>query len=256
MFNNNKIKITNYNIYSEKIHDDIVIAHLSDLHEKEFGHKNHRLFRAVAALKPDIIAITGDLVAHERQKAADIAYTENLAAGLSKIAPTYFVTGNHERHFHDEIVDALARNGVATIHGHIHSFMVGQSKINLSGVHDTSYTGLSALHSIHFHNAENADGFNIFLSHRPEFFEWLSEKNVDLVLCGHTHAGQIRFPKFGAFVMEGQGFFPKYVQGEYKNGDTTMIISRGLGSSGYPAIRINNPPDLVAINIRRQPAAA
>ncbi|MEG0251193.1 MAG: metallophosphoesterase, partial [Christensenellaceae bacterium] len=74
-------------------------------------------------------------------------------------------------------------------------------------------------------------------------------KNIDLILCGHTHAGQIRFPVIGSFAMSGQGLFPKYMQGEFVEGNTTMIISRGLGSSGYPAVRINNPPELVVVNV-------
>ena len=53
--------------------------------------------------------------------------------------------------------------------------------------------------------------------------------------------------------MSGQGFMPKYVEGEFTDGATTMIISRGLGSSGYPKIRINNPPELVAVYIEPDP---
>ena len=53
--------------------------------------------------------------------------------------------------------------------------------------------------------------------------------------------------------MNGQGFLPKYVLGEFTDGATTMIISRGLGASGYPKIRINNPPELVAVYIAPDP---
>lgn len=248
MFNNNKIKVTAYDLYTDKIDSEVVIAHLSDLHEKEFGKGNRHLFESVAALEPDIIAITGDLVAHERQKFADLKYTKALAMGLSEIAPSYFVTGNHERHFHDEIVDTLHENGVTTISEGLHSHIIDGSTINVSGMDDISYLHADVSKSVRVY--EDLEGFNVFLAHRPEFFPRYSVSNIDLVLCGHTHAGQIRFPGFGAFVMSGQGFMPKYVQGQHTKSDTTMIISRGLGSSGYPAIRINNPPDLCAIRLK------
>ena len=85
------------------------------------------------------------------------------------------------------------------------------------------------------------------MTHQPQIYPLLLDKNVDLILAGHTHAGQIRIPVISRLYMMGQGWFPKYMQGEFTNGDTTMIISRGLGSSGYPTLRINNPPDLVMI---------
>lgn len=49
--------------------------------------------------------------------------------------------------------------------------------------------------------------------------------------------------------MMGQGLFPKYMEGEFVKDDMTMIISRGLGASGYPTVRVNNPPDLVVIEV-------
>lgn len=247
MFNNNKIEVTSYGLFSSKVTHELVIVHLSDLHEKEFGHKNSLLFHKVHSLKPDIIAITGDLVAHENQKGPDILYTEQLAHGLSSIAPSYFVTGNHEKQFDSEITGALAQNGVPTIRKGIYSHHIRGSKVNISGMDDVDYETADLKKAVTVFKEE--PGYNIFLAHRPEFFSEYLNKNIDLVLCGHTHAGQIRFPKFGALAVRGQGFFPKYVQGEFTDGETTMIISRGLGSSGYPAIRINNPPDLVVVYV-------
>lgn len=248
MFNNNRIELTSYGLYSSKVTHEVVIAHLSDLHEKEFGKKNANLMRKVQALKPDFIAITGDLVAHENQKRPPLPYAKLLARGLSTIAPTYFVTGNHERLFDAEITETLADGGVKTIRGGIETLHIRGGAVNISGMDDITYEGADVVDAVRVFAKK--EGFNVFLAHRPEFFELYLNRNIDLVLCGHTHAGQIRFPKIGTFVMSGQGFMPKYVQGEFTDGQTTMIISRGLGSSGYPAVRINNPPDLVAVYIQ------
>ena len=247
MFNNSRIEVTRYGLHSPKVKGEVKIAHLSDLHEKEFGQGNGRLFKKVDLLKPDIIAVTGDIVAHENQKAACGDYAVNLARGLAAIAPSFFVTGNHERQFDHEICGAFAQSGVTVVKGGVYTMDIRGSRVNVSGIDDVSYGGVDIEKA--FHVFEDMEGFNVFLTHRPEFFEMGLRRNIDLILAGHTHAGQIRFPKFGSFFMMGQGWFPRYMQGQFSDGETTMIISRGLGSSGYPTFRINNPPDLVLIDV-------
>lgn len=251
LFNNNTIVVNPYGLYSEKIKDGLIVAHLSDLHEKSFGPDNEELFAAVAGLNPDLIAVTGDLVAHESQPRADVAYTETLAAGLAPIAPCFFVSGNHERQFAHEIFPVLEKNGVHVLHGDVHSLDIRGSKVNVSGIHDPLIDPDSV--SANLDVFAGVDGYNIFLTHRPEFFEAYAGRNIDLVLAGHTHAGQIRLPKISSVYMMGQGLFPKYMEGEFTNGATTMIISRGLGASGYPTVRLNNPPDLVAVQVTAPP---
>ncbi|WP_066645321.1 metallophosphoesterase [Christensenella timonensis] len=252
MFNNNTVQITSYGILSDKVASGVVVAHLSDLHEKEFGARNGQLFRKVEKLMPDIIAVTGDMVAHEHQKGIDARYTKQFARTLAGIAPAYFVTGNHERNFDGQIEDIMQEYGVTVLRsGDLQKVRAGGNEINIAGMDDISFNGVDVMDSVNVFS--ETSGFNIFLAHRPEYYPLYLHKNIDLVLSGHTHAGQIRFPKIGAFAMSGQGFMPKYVEGEFTDGATTMIISRGLGSSGYPKIRINNPPELVAIYIEPDP---
>lgn len=251
LFNNNTIVMDPYGLICDKVRDSLRIAHLSDLHEKRFGTANEQLFEAVSSIQPDIIAVTGDLVAHTTQKAADLEYTEELARGLAAIAPTFAVTGNHEAHFVEEVCDTLRRNGVRVLRGEREAIEVRGTTVNVAGVDDPVF-GMRGLPEI-FSAFSSADTYNLLLTHRPELFPILVEHNVDLVLAGHTHAGQIRLPQISSFYMPGQGFFPKYMEGECTVGATTMIISRGLGSSGYPTFRINNPPDLVAIEVRGAP---
>ena len=247
LFNNNKILTSIYGLESKKTQQGICIAHLSDLHEKEFGINNWGLFFKVKELQPDIIAITGDLVAHENQKTANVQYTRELAEGLCRIAPTFFVTGNHERKYEEEICEALTQGGVVVLKGGVHTLDIRGARINISGMDDP------VIDESHMNSAiasfAQLDGYNVFLTHRPEIYDLCLRKNIDLVLAGHTHAGQVRIPFFSNLYMLGQGWFPKYVNGVFTDGDTTMIISRGLGSSGYPTFRLNNPPDLVAVYI-------
>ena len=92
------------------------------------------------------------------------------------------------------------------------------------------------------------EAYTILLAHRPEDFD-IYVNEVNLVLSGHSHGGQIRFPFIGALVAPDQGIFPKYSDGLYSKDKTKMIISRGLGTSVIP-IRINNPPEIIVIKLK------
>ena len=90
--------------------------------------------------------------------------------------------------------------------------------------------------------------FTILLSHRPELFAVYAKHQIDLVLSGHAHGGQIRLPLIGGVVAPHQGFFAEYDAGQYTSGTTNMVVSRGLGNSLFP-FRVNNRPELVVITL-------
>ena len=79
----------------------------------------------------------------------------------------------------------------------------------------------------------------------------IKNKNIDLVLSGHAHGGQFRLPFLGGVIAPNQGLFPKYDAGIYTENGTTMIVSRGIGNSIIP-VRINNPPEIVIIELNLQ----
>ena len=91
--------------------------------------------------------------------------------------------------------------------------------------------------------------FNILLSHRPELFDLYADRNIDLIFSGHAHGGQFRIPFIGGLVAPDQGLFPKYTSGVYKQNQSTMIVSRGLGNSIIP-IRIFNRPEIVVVTLQ------
>ena len=86
------------------------------------------------------------------------------------------------------------------------------------------------------------------LAHRPELFETYVEAGVDLVFSGHAHGGQFRLPFIGGLVAPNQGFFPKYDAGHFSEGNTTMIVSRGIGNSIIP-IRFNNCAEITIADL-------
>jgi predicted MPP superfamily phosphohydrolase len=93
--------------------------------------------------------------------------------------------------------------------------------------------------------------YKILLSHRPEKFPLYVKNNMDITFSGHAHGGQVRVPFIGAIIAPHQGFFPKYSSGMYREGESTMIVSRGLGNSLVP-VRILNRPEIVITTLLRE----
>ena len=129
-------------------------------------------------------------------------------------------------------------------------------KISISGIDDPDFaikTNKSPASHMSEENLKEVcsfDGYNILLSHRPEYFENYVDSEIDLVLSGHAHGGQVRLPFAGGIVAPDQGFFPDYDSGLYSKDKTYMSVSRGIGNSVIP-IRVNNRPEIVVITLEK-----
>lgn len=238
-------RVNEYTVESAKIKTPVRIAQVSDLHEKSFGKDNRILFDAVEGLRPDLVAITGDMIYHSHTKRPNRAYIENVAAWAGAF-PSFFVTGNHERVWTDYTKAIFRENGVPVLDGKYVSFAVGGTKLYIGGVDDPSIDRNGA-DKLRFPD----DGrFNLLLAHDPlPFRGGYDRTGADLVLCGHTHGGQIRFPGGKALIAPGSHtLFPQYSDGLYQSGDTTMIISMGLGVSMIP-FRLFAPSEVLLVHL-------
>lgn len=245
------INIGNANIPAS--FDGFKIAHISDLHNAEFGVQNEKLIEILRAEHPDLIAITGDLIDSNH---TDISIAITFVQQAAQIAPCYFVTGNHEAWLGDKYNDfevQLANNGVCVLHNQTEVIEKSGSTIQIVGVDDPAFAESSSMFNLaagvvgtEIDNSRVENGYKILLSHRPEVFSVYSEKKIDLALCGHAHGGQFRLPLIGGLIAPDQGLFPKYDSGVYTEGNTTMIVSRGIGNSVIP-IRFNNKPEIVIV---------
>ena len=83
----------------------------------------------------------------------------------------------------------------------------------------------------------------------PELFEQYVLYGAELVLAGHAHGGQFRLPWLGGLIAPDQGLLPRWTAGVYRQENTAMVVSRGLGNSVMP-LRIGNPPELVVVTLR------
>ena len=256
---NTALELNSYTICSDKLpgaFDGYRIAHISDLHNAEFGEGNQRLLDMLREAEPDVIAMTGDLIDSRR---TNLAVALAFAKEAAQIAPCYYVSGNHEARVleYQDLKAGLEAAGVTVLDDAYVKIEVSGESITVMGVNDPSFSAdympgdaaeidqkLSAL------TAETS-GFTILLSHRPELFNTYVRHDMDLVLSGHAHGGQFRLPLIGGLIAPNQGLFPRYDAGLYSERDTNMIVSRGLGNSIVP-FRFNNRPEVVLIELESQ----
>ncbi len=243
---NPAFRVKEYKIYSNKIASAVRIAHLSDLHEKEFGANNHELFDAVERLNPDLIAITGDMIYDTFTRQPNDTYIETVAAWAPAIAPSFFVTGNHERVWTEYVKDIFTQHGVCVLENNVVSLAVHNTVIDIGGVEDPTVDPYG-FRKLLF---PDKNRFCLLLAHDPSPFEdGYVKTGADLVLCGHTHGGQIRFPGGKAIISPGDHRpFPKYSDGSYTGNGATMIISMGLGVSVIP-FRLFAPREILLIHL-------
>ena len=256
LWGNRTIELNRITIFSKDLpsaFSGYKIAQISDLHNAQFGNENAMLIRLLKEASPDIIVITGDIVdsTHTDMDTA-IAFVRDIV----EIAPCYYVTGNHEAWLgsdYNELENALIEEGVIVLHDEAVTLEKEGQTIQMIGVDDPDFSYIAAdkIISAKLENINITQEFTLMLSHRPELFDSYVENEIDLVLSGHAHGGQVRIPLIGGLIAPNQGLFPKYDAGVYSEGNTTMVVSRGIGNSVIP-IRINNRPEIVLIELQSE----
>ena len=255
---NTALELNTYTVTSSRLpknFDGYRIAHVSDLHNAEMGESNEKLLSMLREADPDMIAITGDLI---DSRNTDVEIALQFVQEAMKIAPCYYVSGNHEARVneYEELKTGLISAGVIILEDAQTEISIEGQTITLIGVNDPSFqtdylfgdsetvmnSKLTELHT-------DGEAFTILLSHRPELFDAYAEHDVDLVLSGHAHGGQFRLPFIGGVVAPNQGLFPEYDAGIYTEGNTSMLVSRGIGNSILP-FRINNRPEVILIELQ------
>lgn len=259
-WSNKALELNSYTVTSDELPDSFNgfrIAQVSDLHNAEMGKENEKLISMLKDSAPDIIVITGDMI-DSRNTKVDVALS--FAEQAVKIAPCYYVTGNHEARVdkYGDLKDGLLELGVIVLEDARVEIELSGEIITLIGVGDPSFQtdylfgdDETVVKSKLDELTSEDDGYTILLSHRPELFDVYVESGVDLVFSGHAHGGQFRIPFIGGVVAPNQGVFPKYDAGIFTEGNTNMVVSRGVGNSIIP-FRVNNRPEVILIELTTQ----
>lgn len=224
---------------------------LGDLHATWFGEKNETLLEAVRAQEPEYIVLVGDLLDAFREVPEN--YAEETAAGLAAIAPTYYVTGNHEWAAGDvpSLKKTLEAQGVTVLSNQFVTLERNGDTAVLAGVDDPNgYADQKSPETVAREvRAACGDAFWMLLAHRNNFFpERYSLLGADLVISGHGHGGLIRLPFTDGLISTERRLFPSYTAGLYEKNGSTLFVTRGLGNSGR-TFRLFNRPEVAVLTL-------
>lgn len=240
------------------------IVFLSDLHNHEYGDHNEKLVNAIKAVKPDMILVTGDMLVGKKGRSFDKA--ASFMTQLPQIAPVYYANGNHEQRMHENeeyygdaywrYKEKLENSGVI--------FLVNENcRLNWYGHSEILY-GLeipaecyARLRGYHLTAEEieirlgkaDPEAYRILLAHNPGYVKMYQEWGADLILSGHLHGGIIRLPGIGGVVDPQAGVFPRYSGSCYREGSTSIVVSKGLGTHTVN-IRLFNPAELIVLHVQ------
>lgn len=255
LWSNVSVQLTSFEIKSGNIpaaFNGFRIVHVSDLHNTDYGNKNEKLLQLIRDAKPDMIAITGDLL---DSRSTNISTALDFVCKAVELAPVYYVPGNHESRVQEsvfaEFEQKLKESGAVYLRNEAVIFERDGQTIHIAGIDDPFFRDDIYMTAQEIRAVYPDNGFKLLLSHRPEQFCEYSAAQVDLALCGHAHGGQFRIPFVGGVFSPHQGLFPEYDAGVFTQGSTNMVVSRGLGNSVLP-LRINNRPELVCVELIKE----
>ena len=253
----NTIAITNYCVNITKNDAKLKFVVITDLHNKEYGEKNADLAELVKEQNPDFIAVCGDMV---NRGDPDTTKMKDVLEKLSKIAPTYCCLGNHERDnaakFGTDFKSETNSTGAVLLDNEYIKFTKNGKSVLIGGVSDYPYYEFYTpdddvpSRTLWEEFAEKAkNNFTILLHHQPEYIaEDAKKTDIDLIVCGHTHGGQIQLPFIGGVIAPNQGLFPKYDKGEFDLDGTKMIVCAGLSNTVFIP-RINNQVEIGVVTV-------
>ncbi len=263
----NSLETEEYTVTSDRIESDVKIVLISDLHDHTFGEKNKELVKILKDQKPDLILMAGDMI-NDVSKDSHVAL--ELIEQVKDIAPVYYSLGNQEEDYiakkTSDLISELQDAGAIVLDESYRDIVVNGNSIRLGGMYDYAFaldgnnttTKESMRPSLYrfLTDFQDTNSYRLMMAHRPDSFifgDAAKTWDIDLVVSGHNHGGQVILPVLGGIYGGDQGWFPKYVDGIHhfktlKN----MIITRGLGSGKEKLPRFNNKPEVVIIHLEKE----
>ncbi|MCA9263128.1 MAG: metallophosphoesterase [Planctomycetales bacterium] len=227
--------------------DGLQIAHLSDLHFT--GHIDRRFFTEVVdqtnALRADLIAITGDII----DKAKCLTWIPEILGRLQAPQGVFYVLGNHELRVKDEpaVRQALQSAGLVDMGDHWRVLDLPGGSLLLAGNERPWYRRVAEMKDAPRFTPGGDPLFRVLLTHTPDQLPWARRHGFDLMLAGHTHGGQVRFPVIGP-VLAPSLYGVRHASGTFFESPTLLHVSRGI--SGTRPLRVNCAPEVAKLVLR------
>ena len=259
----NKITVSDYNIKSNKINNSVNLVTISDLHDNQLGENNEDLINEINSLSPDIILFVGDGVNSDSK---DSKVVTSLMKQLCKDNKVFYSLGNTDIDYIEagtsDLLKELEDIGVTVLDNEYKDIKVNGNNIRIGGMYAYAF-GLNDNNDVDkdtmedgvydfLNEFQDTDNYKIMMAHRPDSFIFGNASkvwDVDLVVSGHNHGGQVVLPFVGGLYGGDQGWFPEYDKGLFDLNKIKMLISSGLGSGKQKLPRFNNPPEVVNLKI-------
>lgn len=262
LYDSNRFVVVQHTFCDRRIKKAFRAVVMADLHNKQYGKENERLISAIENLNPDGILIAGDIITADPGKKNKPAI--ELMCKLAERYPIYYGNGNHEHRlklYPEEYGDmgevyekALREMGIdRLVNSHVEIEGTG-IVVYGSEIDRQYYKRFKTEYMEHDYLAmllgkPKEEKYNILIAHNPDYFPRYAGWGADLVLSGHVHGGMVRVPGWKGVVSPAVRLFPKYDGGIFKEGKSTMLLSRGLGMHTIP-IRLFNPGELLVIDFK------
>lgn len=225
--------------------DGLRVAHLSDLHIGGFMPRStgERWVRMANREGADLVAVTGDLVTSGTAFHQDIAH---VLGGLKAPLGVFVSMGNHDYFGDGEPLTTLLREqGLEVLRNTSVALERGGAKLRIAGVDDTWTKRANLDQAL----ADPQPGVpTLLLAHDPDLFPAAADRGADIVLAGHTHAGQVGVP-FLVRQLNLSRLKHEFTYGVYRRGDSTLYVHAGLGITG-PPLRLGAAPEIVILTLR------
>ncbi len=227
--------------------DGLRLVQLSDIHLSPFLSVQ-ALERAVAMAnetRADIALVTGDLISTALDP-LDVCLDR-----LSKLhanGGVFGCLGNHEIYAGVEDYTAArgAQLGIRFLRGTAEPLKFGAATLNLGGV---DYQTMHEEYLVGAQNMIRPGALNLLLSHNPDVFPVAASQGWQCTIAGHTHGGQVNF-EILRHDMNIARFFTPYTKGLYRRGDSSIYVSRGIGTIGVP-VRLGSVPEVALLKLCR-----
>jgi predicted MPP superfamily phosphohydrolase len=251
-----EIDVTHPTFYVKKLppaFEGFRIAQISDLHLEEYTEDYflRRVIDHVNDLAPDMVLVTGDFISRgPLTPVVSFQAAGRCAELLSRLrCPLRFgILGNHDAAVSSQAVRFhMEDNGLPMLVNECTRVERKGDHIFLAGLDDTEF-GKPDLDAT---LPKSPDAPVILLVHEPDYADTViahpKAKEVDLILSGHTHGGQIRLPFFGPIALPPNGRL--YPEGHFQVGTSQLYVNRGIGTVGVP-FRLNCPPEITIATLK------
>ncbi|MBS1495188.1 MAG: metallophosphoesterase [Bacteroidetes bacterium] len=265
--------VTNQNIYIENLPAELAglrILLISDIHSGPYMNESQmkNYTDILNSYNADLILIPGDLTNSERTEV--YPFTKAFKDLKAKYG-VYATLGNHD-YFHDADYVAKAvlnETPIKLMRNENTILEINNKKLLLMGMEDTRVSGANydpviykyfdktvtdAKEIMKQNNLSFESIPKILMYHKPYFFNDFSKEKIDLTVSGHTHGGQIVFAKLGNFNLSIAAAVSSFVEGLYKNENSNMYVSRGIGTVGLP-LRLNCRPEITILTLKTKSPA-